>query len=116
MAYLYTKIEKRDVIWKETQAHNCAMLYPVASSCTREWFTLSLFIPLPELCIEESVGEALPADSDTLEDTIAPQLVEHQVSIDHTGPLQFVGDDAADKVGCGVAYSNRKQIPLTSLV
>ena len=69
---------------------------------------MSLYAPLPELGIEESIGEALPADSDAFKNSVAPQLMKDQVSIHHTRPLQLIGDDAAHKVGCGVACDNGK--------
>lgn len=41
----------------------------------------SVIIPLPELLVEKSVGETLPADTDSLQHTVAPQLVEDKVGI-----------------------------------
>ena len=35
--------------------------------------------PLPELLEDHAVGEALAADSDTLENPVATQLVQHQM-------------------------------------
>ena len=40
-----------------------------------------VFSPLPELSIEEAVGESLAADADALQNSVAPQLVQHQVSV-----------------------------------
>lgn len=41
--------------------------------------------PLPELLEDHSVGKALAADSDALKDTIAAQLVQHQVWVQFPG-------------------------------
>lgn len=40
--------------------------------------------PLFELSVEDSVGEALSADPDPLQDAVAPQLVKDQEGIHHT--------------------------------
>lgn len=55
-------------------------------------------LPLPELVVEEAVGESFAADPDALQHTIAPQLVENKVGVDDASSLHLVGDDAADKV------------------
>ena len=56
------------------------------------------YTPLPELLIQETVGEPFAADPDALKDTVAPQLVEHKVGVYHARALHLIGDDAADKV------------------
>lgn len=38
-------------------------------------------LPLLEVCIKDPVGESLAADADPFQDTIAPQLVQHQERI-----------------------------------
>ena len=63
--------------------------------------------PLSELGIEETVGESLAADSDALQHSIAPQLMQHQVSVYHAWSLQFIGNDATHKVGCCVAWGQK---------
>ena len=50
----------------------------------------------------DPVGEALSADADTFEDTVASELVKDQGGVDLAGSLVVVGDDATDKVGVGV--------------
>ena len=60
-------------------------------------------IPLPELLEEHSVGEAFAADPDALQHSVAAQLMEDEMGVDVARLLQLVGDDAADKVGRGVA-------------
>jgi hypothetical protein len=45
------------------------------------------YVPLPELGIKESIGETLSADADTLENSVAPQLVKDQMSVHHPGFL-----------------------------
>ena len=62
-----------------------------------------MYIPLPELLVEKPVRESLSADTDTLQHTVAAQLVQDQLSIDHTGTLHLVGDDATHKVRISVA-------------
>ena len=67
-------------------------------------------IPLSELLVQHAVGEPLAADPDPLKDTVAAQLVEDQVGIDETRPLHLVGDDAAHKVGVGVAEGGHQAV------
>ena len=38
-------------------------------------------VPLSELLEDDTVGEALSADTDPLQNTITPQLVQNQVGI-----------------------------------
>jgi len=38
-------------------------------------------VPLPELLEDDPVGEALSADTDALQHTVAPQLIQHQVGV-----------------------------------
>lgn len=52
--------------------------------------------PLPELLEDHTVGEALAADPDALENPIAAQLVQHQVGI------QFASLDTKTQA-CGLA-------------
>ena len=59
--------------------------------------------PLPEFLIQQPVGKTFPAYPDPFQDTVAPQLVQHQVGVNDTRTLHFVGDDATHKVGRGVA-------------
>ena len=84
--------------------------------------------PLPEVPVEDAVGEAFPADADALQHTVAAQLVHDQGVVHYpcsrrgeaggqpqdkwmlnalsrldpcaslTGSLPFIGDDAAHKV------------------
>ena len=42
------------------------------------------YAPLLELGVDDSVGEALAADTDALEYTVTLQLVQDQLSIHHT--------------------------------
>lgn len=70
----------------------------------------STTVPLPELLIEKPVGESLAADTDTLQYTIAAQLVQHQLSVNHAGTLDLVGDDATHKVRIGVAQVNHQTV------
>jgi len=45
---------------------------------------LSFGVPLSELLEDDAVGEALSADTDALQHTVAPQLVQDQVGIQFT--------------------------------
>ena len=56
------------------------------------------FVTLTELLEGDPVGEALSADTDTFEDTVAPELVQDQGGVNLTGPLFVIGNDAANKV------------------
>ena len=47
-----------------------------------EVYAWLLRVPLLELGIDNPVGKALPANSDTLQDAIAPQLVNDKVGVD----------------------------------
>ena len=47
-----------------------------ARSCVR--------VPLLEVSIDDSTGEALPADPDTLQNTITPELVDNQEVLHQT--------------------------------
>ncbi len=49
------------------------------------WFIL----PLLEVTIKDSAGEALSADSDALQHTITPQLVDNQEVLHETYKEQF---------------------------
>ena len=45
---------------------------------------------LPKVRIDDPIGESLPADPDSLEDTVAGQLVHHEERINHTGLLHAI--------------------------
>ena len=74
------------------------------------------FVSLPELLEGDPVGESLSADSDALEDTVTPQLVQDQGGVDFSRPLLVVGDDAPDKVGVGVAQGHHQLAQLVLVV
>ena len=59
-----------------TQMHS---LRYISSCCL-----LNERIPLLEVCIEDSAGEALSADSDALQYTVTPQLVDNQEVLHQT--------------------------------
>jgi len=58
-------------------------------------------VALEELGVDNSVGETLTRDTDTLEHTIATKLIQDDVSIDIVGSLSVVGDDATNEVRRG---------------
>jgi len=55
-------------------------------------------VPLPEFLVEESVGKSFAANANTFQNTIAAQLVQHQLSVNHTRTLHLIGDDATHKM------------------
>ena len=66
------------------------------------------FISLTELLERDPVGESLPANPDSFQDTIASELIEDEGGVDLAGPLLVVGDDAPDEVGVGVLEGDHK--------
>lgn len=56
------------------------------------------FSPKLEVWIVHSVGEALAANTDTLEYTVTGELMHHEVRVNYAGLLQLVGDDATHEV------------------
>jgi hypothetical protein len=58
-------------------------------------------VTLEEFGVDDSVGETLTRDTDTFEDTIATKLVQDDVSVDFSGALLVIGDDATDEVRVG---------------
>lgn len=56
------------------------------------------YLPQLEVGVHHSVRETLTTDTDTFKYTVTGQLVHHQVSVDKTGLLQFVGNDTTDEV------------------
>ncbi len=50
-----------------------------------------------ELIIDHPVWKAFPANPDSLEDTVASQLMHHQVGIQNSGLLVIVRHDASGK-------------------
>ena len=51
-------------------------------------------LPLLEVRVNHPVRESLPTDPDPFKDTVAGQLVHHQLGVDHAGLLVGVGDHA----------------------
>lgn len=76
-------------------------------SCLHSSVALS---PLSEFSIEETIGESLSADTDALQYSIAPQLVEYKMCVYQSSFLQFIGNDAPHKVGCGVAWCGQTSV------
>ena len=54
--------------------------------------------------MQGSVGEAFTANTNTLKHTVTGQLIQHESSIDDTGRLLLVGDDATDEVRVSLKY------------
>ena len=69
-------------------------------------------VALTELLEEDAVREAEPADTDALQDSVAAELVEDEGSDDFAGFLLVVGNNAADKVGLGLAQSVHEIVQL----
>ena len=57
--------------------------------------------PMPELCINTSVGEASSTDPDALQHTVAGELVHHQGGVQQARRLVVVGDNTTDEVRVG---------------
>lgn len=57
------------------------------------------------MILQQSVGEAFTADTDTFQDTVASQLIQDQGRVDDTGSLLLVGDDTTNEVLKDVDYS-----------
>eukprot|EP00042_Codosiga_hollandica_P058624 m.886787 g.886787 ORF g.886787 m.886787 type:complete len:1258 (+) comp59913_c0_seq1:2120-5893(+) len=62
-------------------------------------------VALTELLEQDAVGEALAADANAFNDTVAAQLVQGELGVQSHGLLELVGDDAANKVRIGVQKS-----------
>lgn len=54
-----------------------------------------VYLPMLELVIDHPVGKSLPADPDALQDSVAGQLMHHQVGIQNSGLLVVVGHDTS---------------------
>ena len=67
-------------------------------------------MPLPELVVEEAIGEPFAADPDALQNTVAPQLVENKMSVKGASFLHLIGDDAADKVRVSASQSGHQMV------
>uniref|UniRef100_A0A915KMT5 Uncharacterized protein n=1 Tax=Romanomermis culicivorax TaxID=13658 RepID=A0A915KMT5_ROMCU len=52
-----------------------------------------------EIRIHQTIGETLAANTNAFQNAVAGQLIEAQRSVQNAALLQFVGDDATDKVG-----------------
>jgi len=68
--------------------------------------------PKFEVRIDHPVGETFTADTDAFKYTVTSELMHHQVGIDHARLLQFVGDDATDKVGLGGTQGGHQVVQL----
>ena len=75
-----------------------------------EFITSLVHLPLSELLVEKPVWESLSADTDALQDTVAPQLVEHEVGINETRPLHLIWNDTPDKVGSCIAEGSHETV------
>ena len=62
----------------------------------------------------QPVGEATPADSDSLKNAVAGQLVHHKCRIEQSGRLVVVWHDASDEVGISQVQSGQQGIQLGS--
>ena len=57
--------------------------------------------PLSEVSKQHTGWESLSADSDTLEDTITSQLMQHKLSVHLSWCFVLVGDDATHEMRGG---------------
>ena len=58
-------------------------------------------LPLSEFLEGNSVGKTLSADTNTLQHTITPELVQDKAWFNHASLLVFIGNDAANKMRAG---------------
>ena len=63
---------------------------------------LPIYLPLLELLVYEPIREALATDTDSFQHTIATELVEYQLSVNNSWLLEFIRNDATNKVGGSV--------------
>merc|ERR550519_2082606 len=59
---------------------------------------IQYLVSLFEVSIDDSAGEALSADPNTLQHTVTPQLVDDQEVLHQTWSLGLVGNQATHKV------------------
>ena len=69
-------------------------------------------VALSELLEEDPVGEPQSADPDSLQDSVATELIEDQLSGDLPGLLLVVRDDATDEVGLSGAQRVHQLVEL----
>ena len=62
----------------------------------------------------QPVGEATPADSDSLKNAVAGQLVHHKCRIEQSGRLVVVWHDASDEMGISQVQGGQQGIQLRS--
>jgi hypothetical protein len=65
-------------------------------------------VPLPEFLERYTVGEALPANTKTLENTITPQLVKHKRCVDLASTFFMVWYNTSYKIRVGVSKCHHK--------
>ena len=75
---------------------------------TKRTETTVQWIPLPEFLERYTVGEALPADTKTLKNTVTPQLVKNEGCIDLAGTFFMVWYDTSYKIWFGVLKCHHK--------
>merc|ERR1719340_359496 len=67
-----------------------------------------------EVQVNGSVGESSPADPDSLEHTVAGQLVHDESRVQEAGGLVVVGHNAADEVGVGGVQGGQQGLQLSA--
>lgn len=61
--------------------------------------TLKTNSPLTEVGIHHTVGETLPADTNTFKHTVTSELVHDKMGVDDTRLLHLIGDDTTNEMG-----------------
>ena len=67
-------------------------------------------LPLPELRVKQTIRETFPADTNTFQHTITPQLVEDKMSIKNTSLLHLVGNNATNEMRDSVTQCGHQVI------
>ena len=67
-----------------------------------------VYVPLPEILEQHPWGESFSADTDSLQHTITSELMQHEVTINQTGFLLLVGDDASHEMRGGVSQGGQQ--------
>ena len=68
--------------------------------------------PLSEVRIHHSIREALTTNTNAFQYTVTGELMHHQMCVDDSRLLEFVGDDTADEVGMGRMKSGHQLVQL----
>ena len=92
----------------EYQILKFASIETISNECkTIECKTL-FYLPLPEIVKQHPRGESFTTDTDSLQHTITSELMQHEVTINHTGRLRLVRNDTTHEMGGGVSKGGQQ--------